>query len=144
MRRRHRRGQRGFTLMELLVTLGITVFGLIGILAAHKSLSAGTGATGQAQEAIAVGTQVMESLRNHRPSELPIAVTGGAANPPYDNTTFATILGRNGVSYTAAVDVDEVVGAPALWRFRVAVSWTDDSGLHTLPFELIRTSREAL
>ena len=141
---RPRRPEAGFTMIELLVTLVITVFGLMGLLAAHRSLSQGSGSASRAQEAVAVGTQVVEQLRGTRPADLPRVVTGGTASPPYGNSTFATITGRNGVPYAVAVDV--AAAATNLWRLRVEVTWADDDGgaPHALAFELLRTSREAL
>ena len=141
---RARRAEAGFTMMELLITLGVTVFGLMGILAAHRALTQGTSYSGQAQEAVAVGTQAMETLRSKRPEALAFEVTGGTATLPYSNATYTTVLGRNGVPYTVGVDVTSVTGS--LLKLRVAVSWTDDSdgSTRTLPFELLRTSRESL
>lgn len=136
--------QAGFTMIELLVTLVITVFGMMGLLAAHRSLSQGASQSSHTQEAVAVGTQVMEQLRGTRPTDLGRAVTGQAATPPYSNDSYATIAGRTGIQY--GVDVAVSPAATNLWRIRVVVGWDDDDGgaPHSLAFELLRTSREAL
>jgi prepilin-type N-terminal cleavage/methylation domain-containing protein len=138
-----RRSQSGFTMIELLVTLVITVFGLMGLIAAHRTLSSGAGSSARAQEAVSIGTQVMEQLRNTRPAELARAVTGAAATPPYTNDDYATIAGRNSVPYDVDVAVTPV--ADNLWRIRVEVGWADDDATpRMLGFELMRTTREAL
>ncbi len=141
---RRRRRQGGFTMMELLITLVISVFALMGILALHVSLSHGTTRASQVQEAVAIGAKVIETLRGKRPGDLSTEVTGSAAAPPYTNASYATMLGRNGLSYTVGVDVSSP--ATGLWLLHVDVSWTDDvtGDTTTLPLELIRTSREAL
>lgn len=142
--RQRRRREGGFTMLELLVTLLISVFALLGILALHNSLSDGTSRAGQTQEAVVVGAQVIEELRGKRPAELPIAVTGSIANAPYSNTNYKTVLGRNGVAYTVGVEVTAPQGG--LWLLHVDVSWANDTtgDVTTLPLELIRTSLEAL
>jgi prepilin-type N-terminal cleavage/methylation domain-containing protein len=136
--------QSGFTMIELLVTLVITVFGLMGLLSAHRSLSEGSASSSRAQEAVSVGTQVIEQLRGARPGDLARVVTGAAGTPPYGNSTYATINGRNDVPYYVSVDVANT--ATGLWRIHVDVTWDDDSGgaAHELAFELLRTSREGL
>jgi prepilin-type N-terminal cleavage/methylation domain-containing protein len=143
-RRQPRARERGFTLLELLITLVVTTFGLMGTMALHASLTEGATHSGRSQEAVTIGTQVMETLRAARPAELATAVTGSVAAPPFSNPTYGTMLGRNGLSYSLAVDVTAPTGS--LWRIRVEVSWVDDvTGVSTtFPFELLRTSKEAL
>jgi Tfp pilus assembly protein PilV len=141
---RERDSQSGFTMVELLVTLGVTVFGLMGVLSLHTSLSTGANLAGQSQEAVAVGAQVMETLRSKRPAALCDEVMNGTASVPCTNTTYTTVLGRNSMSYAVSVDVS--VAATNLWLVRVEVSWTDDQSgdSHMVPLELLRTSQEAL
>jgi type II secretory pathway pseudopilin PulG len=141
---RRRRREAGFTMLELLVTLVISVFALMGILALHNSLSDGTTRAGESEEAVAVGAQVIEELRGKRPADLPTAVTGSTASAPFSNATYKTVLGRNGVAYTVGVAVTSPDSG--LWRLHVDVSWADDvSGeTTTLPLELVRTTMEAL
>lgn len=138
------RRQAGFTMVELLLTLVVTVFGLLGILGLHSSLSQGSTYQGRTQEAVTAGTQVMESLRAMRPSAVATAVTGTSGSPPFSNTNYTTVLGRNGMSYTIAVYVTAV--SSTLWKLRVVASWADDTTGETrsMPIELLRTSQEAL
>lgn len=143
-RKRLRRGrQRGFTMVELLVTLSISVFALMGILALHKSLAQSTTRAGQIQEAVTIGSRTMETLRKKRPADLPIEVTGASSAPPYSNANYATVLGRNSLSYTVGVDV--TAPSNGVWLMRVSVTWTDDANVTTtLPLEMIRTAKDAL
>lgn len=145
MKRLHRRRQGGFTLLELLVTLLISVFGLMAILGLHISLTRGTETNTRVQEAVTVGGQIMERLRAKRPDALAQEVTGSATtSAPYTNATYTTVLGRNGVSYGAGVSVTPF--GSSLLRLRVEISWADDTTGETrmLPLELLRTAREAL
>ena len=144
MKRSRRRDERGFTMLELLVTLVISAFALLGILALHNSLAQGTSRAGQSQEAVLVGAQVLEELRGKRPADLPIAITGSTASPPFSNPTYKTTLGRNGIAYTVGVSVSVPQGG--LWLLHADVSWADDvtGETTTMPLELIRTSMEAL
>jgi Tfp pilus assembly protein PilV len=139
-----RHNERGFTMVELLITLGVTVFGLMGVLLLHTSLSTGATLAGQSQEAVAVGAEVMETLRSKRPAALCDEVMNGTASVPCNNATYATVLGRNSMSYEVSVDVS--VAASNLWLIRVEVSWIDDASgdSHIIPLELMRTSQEAL
>lgn len=141
---RRRDREAGFTLLELMITLAISVFALMGTLALHNSLAQANTRAGQTQEAVAVGSRVMETLRKKRPEELPVEVTGSTAAAPFSNATYTTILGRNGVSYAVGVSVSAPTNAT--WLMRVEVSWDDDNTgeTTTLPLELIRGQKEAL
>jgi type IV pilus assembly protein PilV len=145
--RRVRHRERGFTLLELLITMVVTIFGLMGIMALHVSLTQGNDSASRTQEAIAVGTQSIEMLRSKRITDMANTLVGStSATPPIDVPNFTTVLGRNNVSYTVDVHVTTVPTATNLWRVRVEVHWTDDGSLtaHTIPFEVIRTVQEAL
>ena len=142
-----RKSQRGFTLMELLITMVITIFGLMGVMALHISLTQGNDTVNRTQEAVAIGSQALETLREMRPTDMAKALTGSStATPPYSLTNFTTKLGRNGVSYSVDVSVTAMGATSNLWRIRVVTNWVDDAGnqAHALPIELIRTAQEAL
>ena len=51
-----RRGQRGFTLLELLITLSVTTIGLVGLLSLHLSVSRGNDGASRSAEARAWST----------------------------------------------------------------------------------------
>lgn len=143
--RRPRARQRGFTMVELMVTLVISVFMLMGMLGLNVVFSRGTVSANQTQEAVIVGQRVIEELRSRRTSDFLTALGGNASStPPLTRDGYTTITGRNGTPYTADVEVTAV--SATLWRIRVVVSWTEDGSTRPreLPFELLRPSAEAL
>lgn len=145
MTRRRRRAQAGFTMVELMITLAVTMFGLMGLIALNTTFSRSSQTMNRSQEGVAVGKQVIEELRAKRTAELVTALTGTvAATPPFSRTGYTTVAGRNGLSYTVDVDVTAVTST--LWRMRVEVEWTDDTdgSTRSVPLELIRASTEAM
>ena len=127
------------------MTLVISVFGIMGVMALHASLTQGTSVAGRSQEAVAVAGQVLETLRSKRITQMTEAITGSpSSTPPFSNPTYTTVLGRNGLSY--AVGVDVVAVSAELWRLRIEVTWIEDTtGVsRTVPLEVLRTVREAL
>lgn len=142
--KRRRRGQRGFTLVELLIAMVVTIFGVMAMMALHVSLAQGTNTATVTQEAVVFGNQTIEELRGKRATDMMQALTGSSTNiPPVSVSTYKTVVGRT-QSFT--IDVDVAAVATNLWRIRVVVNWTDDSGAtpHAIPFELIRTVQEVL
>ncbi len=133
------------TMVELLVTLAITVFGFGALLASNKVLSGGTASTGRAQEAVAVGMQTLEALRARRVRDLTTELTGSPlATPPFTRPSYVTVTGRNGVPYR--VDVEVAAVSTSLWRLRASVAWTDDDdgAAKVLALELVRSITEEL
>lgn len=139
-----KRAQAGFTLVELMVSLVISVFGLLGVLAMHGSLSRGIATTDETQEALAFAARTLETLRAMRVDQMTAAIAPTASAPPFGQTGYATTTGRKGVTYQADVQVTEVPGTAGLWRLRVEVSWTEGGESHRLPIEVLRTTRESL
>lgn len=138
------RAQRGFTLMELMVTLVISVFGLLGVLRIHSTLSRSVSETEQVQEALSFGARTLETLRAMRIDDMVAAISTTGTTPPLSKDAYATTTGRTGTDYQADVAVTEVPGTGGLWRVRVEVSWTEGEDSHRLPVEVLRTTREAL
>ena len=162
---RRGRGEAGFTLLELLMTLGVTTIGLIGLLSLHLSLVRGNEGAGRAAEATQLAHATLESLRAARsmPDMVELLTGNGTDAPPIDvawcrrdeaNAVEATAMGRNGMTYRCRVVV-VVPGAatPNLWRIRVEIGWTDDGAAqgaeggmldHLIAVEVLRTYEEAL
>lgn len=131
-------------MMELLIALVVTMFALMGLVALNMTFAQGSSALNQNQEAVSVGKLVLEELRGKRTPDLLTDLTGStAANPPFDRTSYKTLPGRNGMTYTVDVSVASVTAT--LWRMRVVVRWTDDTNAaKQLALELLRPSTEAL
>ena len=132
-------------MVELLITLVVTMFGLMGLVAMNTTFSRSGQTMNQTQEAVSIGKRVIEELRGKRTADLVTALTGStAAAPPIDRTSYTSLAGRNGLTYTVDVNVASVTAT--LWRMRVMVRWTDDTDGRTrqLPLELLRPSTEAL
>ena len=161
-----RRRERGFTLLELLMTLGVTTIGLVGLLSLHLSLVRGNDGASRAAEATQIGHAALESLRAARTGEdLAALLTGNTGGtPPFDvpwcgrsgNVALATATGRGGMTYRCRVVVVPLYSASAsasLWRIRVEVGWTDDGAVqgaqdglldHLIAVEVIRSAEEIL
>ncbi len=159
-----RRREGGFTLLELLMTLGVTTIGLIGLLSLHLSIVRANDGASRAAEATQLAHATLESLRAARSSSDMIELlTGNPADaPPIDmpwcrrnnGVVETTAIGRNGMTYRCRVVVVAPAPAvPSLWRIRVEIGWTDDGaaqgaqdGLldHLIAVEVIRTAEDVL
>jgi Tfp pilus assembly protein PilV len=132
-------------MIELLITLTVTMFALMGLVALTATFSRGSSSANQSQEAVAVGQRVVEGLRAKRTADL-IGDLGGGATiaPPFNRPSYTALPGRNGMTYTADVAVAAVT--TTLWRMRVVVRWTDDATNQSkqIALELLRPSTEAL
>src|SRR5688572_29681113 len=105
-------------MVELLVTLTISVFALLGGLAIHSSMTRGLASSAQMSEATVVGTQVMEKLRAKRTLDLATELTGSpATTAPFARAGYTSIVGRNGLTYT--IDIAVASLSVTLWRIRV-------------------------
>ena len=162
-RGRRRRREDGFTLLELLMTLGVTTIGLVGLLSLHLSIVRGNDGASRAAEATQIGHAVLESLRAAHHLDMKEMLTGEpqAALPidvPFcrrnNGVVETTATGRNGMTYRCRVIVISLVSVSAgLSRVRVEIGWTDDGadqgaqgGIldHLIAVEVIRTVEEAL
>lgn len=153
------RGQRGFTLLELLITLSVTTIGLIGLLALHLSISRGNDGASRSAEAQQIGTAELEALRAQNYNTLMTTLTGSPTTvlpfaPARIDAPLKTVQGRGGMTYRVSRSVSALSGsASSLLRIRVETAWTDDGAAaganagqldHMLPLEVIRTVEESL
>lgn len=148
---RRGRRQRGFTLLELLVTLAVTVIGLTGLLALYVVTTQGNATSSRSGEGVAVAEATVEEMRT---LALPALLTElGTATLPAD-VNLDTVAGRAGVTFNRRVQVTELTATSTnLIKIRVEVTWTDagaapgaEGGIHDhrVAFELIRTASEVL
>lgn len=147
------RRERGFTLLELLITLSVTTIGLIGLLALHLSISRGNDGASRSAEAQQIGAAELEALRAMRLDAMMQELTGNPAAIPPVAAALKTVSGRAGMTYRVSRFVTSVGGSGSLWRVRVETAWTDDGAAaganagqldHMLPLEVIRTVEETL
>jgi prepilin-type N-terminal cleavage/methylation domain-containing protein len=148
------KSQRGFTLLELLITLSVTTIGLIGLLSLHLSVARGNDGASRSAEAQQIGAGVLEGLRSQSATGMMLTLTGSSATQPPVTAPAFTVAGRAGMTFTVVREVTALVGASSnLWRIRVVTSWAEDGGTfgsnggqldHSLALEVIRTVEEAL
>ncbi|MEZ4360876.1 MAG: prepilin-type N-terminal cleavage/methylation domain-containing protein [Kofleriaceae bacterium] len=154
-----RRGQRGFTLLELLITLAITTIGMVGVMSLHLSVGRGNEGAARANEAVTVATETVEWLRSMTFPELEAALGVVPALGPDVIVALADVPGRNAMAFRRRAIVRVLSGGPGtrLTRFRVEVGWTEEGAArtladdfangafdHSVAFEFVRTEREFL
>ena len=148
------RTERGFTLLELLLTLTVTTIGLVGLLALHLSVSRGNDGASRSAEAEQIATTTLESLRAQNQADMMTTLTGVSTSLPPQTVTLPAVLGRANMNYTRTVTVTAVPNTTGtVWKIRVATGWTENGGAagvaggyydHVIAVELIRTYEEAL
>lgn len=148
------RGERGFTLFELLLTLGVTTLGLVGLLALHVSLARANDGASRGVEASEVGRATLESLRAQPTPDMMNTLVGNPLAVPPVDVVLPNVIGRGNMAYRRRVVVVVMPGAmTAVWRIRVEVGWTEEGAVqgsdggrhdHLIAIELLRTREEAL
>ena len=141
--------QHGFTLIEILATLAVTLIGLGGLLTLHHVISEGTGGSSRMAEASSIAEESLEEVRQLRFTVLETRF--GAV--PID-ADLEQISGRGERVYDRRLLVEPLTGVSAdLFRVRIEVTWTDggaaagsDDGAHdhTFVLETFRTRQEAM
>jgi prepilin-type N-terminal cleavage/methylation domain-containing protein len=150
---RSQRRQRGFTLMELLITLSVTTIGLVGLLSLHLSVSRGNDSASRSAEAQQLCVSELEALRAMSYVTLMQTLSGaGIEGDPATRTTLAD--GRGGMRFTVTSELTNIPKVSAnLLKIRVRVTWAEDGATfsggkgtfdHSLALEVIRTMQEAL
>jgi prepilin-type N-terminal cleavage/methylation domain-containing protein len=147
--RRRRRGQRGFTMIELLVTMSIAVIGLLAIMSMFVVTSRANASGAASGEGVSVASATVEEIRS-----MPLDDMFATYGPMPIDVALDTVAGRAGTTFTRRVQVSELTATSTnLIKIRVEVGWTDagaapgaEGGIHDhrISFELIRTASEAL
>jgi prepilin-type N-terminal cleavage/methylation domain-containing protein len=154
-------GQKGFSLLEILIAMTVTLIGLAGLLSLHLTTVRGNSRATRTVMASVIGQQTMDELRS-----LPVqAPTGGYVEPtltsrfgiPSTDVPMAVIQGPDHTSYRRLVSVSALgpVGSPLenVLLVRIEIAWTDegasaaatDSRLHhRMVLESIRTLQDVL
>jgi Tfp pilus assembly protein PilV len=133
---RRGRSQGGFTMMEILVSLLLTMIGLAGVLMMQATSVKGNRRSAQFTTASNMAEEVMEDARSTATTTL------------LNGVTYAAQV-RNGVSYGITLTAAEVTTGSNLVRLTVRVTYSEDNDTttsddRTASFELIRTKTETL
>ncbi|MEZ4366446.1 MAG: prepilin-type N-terminal cleavage/methylation domain-containing protein [Kofleriaceae bacterium] len=142
---RRRADQRGFTMVELLVTLAVTTIGMVGLVSLNLTTMGGNGMAGRNVEATAVAQDTLESLRGMPVVDMLTAVGTPIGAP----TIMDTVAGRAGVTFNRTATVTQLAASTDLLLIRVDVDWADDGVAsiqtsHRVSVELVRTREEPL
>lgn len=166
------RGERGFTITELLVALTVTVIGLAGLLSLHVATVRGNVAASRALEATSFAEESHEVLRSVPLGELELFFAAATtteqyyfwdsddgADTPVRKLGKSTTLGRNNQQYLRVVRLFLPESTkPNLVRVTVEIVWNDELPVtlestakltaegadHRLRIETLRTKSEAL
>ncbi len=129
------RGERGFTLVEILASLVITMIGLAGVLMMQASTARSNRDSGQFTRAANIAEETMESARGTSVTEL--------MNP---NLVYDPQV-HNEITYNIELTAAEIAGNSNLVMITVAVTFDVDelgSGERTAKVQMIRTKTERL
>jgi Tfp pilus assembly protein PilV len=124
--KRAKRGEGGFTLLEVLVSLFVLVFGLAALVGMALSGSRATGFARHASEAQVVGEDKMESLRVMSPALL------ASGTDTVDAHAFLAPAGMYTRTWTVTWNGN-------LANLVVAVSWVDDGQPHAITYRTMRS-----
>jgi type IV pilus assembly protein PilV len=122
------RAQRGFTIVEVLIAMGIMAIGMIGILALQKGAVTASGYSRRATEAAVLGEDKLEYLRT-----VPIAtaVTGN------DDVDASGTAGA-GAPYHRVWTISAY--AANVKKIVLVVSWSEADGTHALTYYTLRST----
>jgi prepilin-type N-terminal cleavage/methylation domain-containing protein len=141
--------ERGFTVIEVLVTLAITLVGLAGLMTLHHVVSKGNASAARMAEASAIAETALEDVRQRVFSQLETAF-----GPVPIDAELEAADGTGERVYQRRLIIDPLDAAsPDLFRVRIEVSWTDDGAApgsdngahdHTFVLETFRTRQDIL
>jgi prepilin-type N-terminal cleavage/methylation domain-containing protein len=140
---RPRQYQRGFTMIELLITLAVSGIALAGVLATHLvAVRTNAGAAGAA-DAIAIAERTIEDARSLTIDQMYTEYDDSDSALPIDHDFgLQTVAGRT-QSYTRRIVVEDAGTTGGLIRIRVEVTWIEEAE-HRVAFEIVRTKQEHL
>jgi prepilin-type N-terminal cleavage/methylation domain-containing protein len=150
MEERSRRGERGLTLVELLIVLVVALVGFGGLLAVHEIAVRGNLGAERGAEASEICEEMMEELRGMAVAEIEAAYTTITATawPPISYHR-GDAVGRAGVVFVRTVEAQKMPGAgfgsDLIW-LRATVEWNERGGPpdRRVYLELLRTEEERL
>jgi Tfp pilus assembly protein PilV len=122
MKTRSHTGQRGFTLLEALVTMLVTAFGLLGLLNMQLTLSHNADVAKQRGEATRLAQQSIEGLRSFT------AIDTTVGHFAWQDLAGGSDQIDTNTQFTRQVTLGGVVTDP-MRRASVVVSWVDRAGI---------------
>jgi prepilin-type N-terminal cleavage/methylation domain-containing protein len=141
--------ERGFTVIEVLVTLAVTLIGLAGLMTLHHVVSDSTGSAGRMAEASGIAEAALEEVR-----QLAFNRIEAEFGPPPIDIELEQATGKGERVYNRQLIIDPLDAVSAdLFRVRIEVTWTDDGAAagsddgahdHTFVLETFRTRQEAM
>lgn len=150
---RRERQEGGFTLIEILMTMTVTVIGLAGLLSLHMTTLRGNRMAANSAEASTVAQKVVEELRTLS-VDGPDGIVARYGALPFEDAAMDTEDGRTGTVYTPYLSAKELTSlSEDLILLRVEVIWADDGAdpatvderyKHQVTVEIVRTRQEAL
>jgi prepilin-type N-terminal cleavage/methylation domain-containing protein len=146
---RARPGEAGFTLIELMVTLIVSLIGMAAMLQLHTSMARANQSSERQLEASSLCEAVLEELRGLSRIELAAALDKPTEWPIVE-ADLGNVTGRAGIIYRRRMTIETVEPAPsALMRLRMEVRWSDDGSIdgpddHTTVIELLRPEQGSL
>lgn len=152
----HRNAQAGFSMIELLIAMSVTIFGLLGLISMHKSTMQGNQGANRLVEATTIAQRTMEELRGipvqSDDPTVKTLITEYPAWPVVKEPLLPHIQGRDSTEYRRFVSIHEMTDiSPDLVMIRVEVVWADNGAdpataapqlVHETAFEIIRTRQE--
>ncbi len=120
-----RRGERGFTLIEVLVALLITIIGLAGVLMMQAASSKANRQNAEFTRASMIAEETIEAARGTTMASL-------LAGPTYSPQSF------NGVSYNISLTAARIATGSNLILLTVAVTYSEDNDTSTVDDRTVR------
>jgi type IV pilus assembly protein PilV len=130
-----RQGERGFTVMEVLISLVVLTIGMLGIMALQGTAVKANRISRELEQARVLTSQAMEDLRGKSVVSMG---TGGA---------YPTITTSDGTVYTRTFTVANVPSEANLRLITVITSFDEDgdpANRHTATLQVVRTIQESL
>lgn len=137
-------------MVELLVTLAVTVIGLAGLVAIHGSGIKANRVSRESAGAIEVGERIMEDLRGIPADQIAPRFDPDGTLPV--DVQLGTVTGGP-VPYAVRLIAEEIPADTDLVRIRIEVNWTElgaapgaEGGRydHRIVLEMVRTKLEQL
>jgi prepilin-type N-terminal cleavage/methylation domain-containing protein len=130
-----RRGEGGFTLIEIMVSLVLLVVGLLGIMALQATTVRANRLSRELERARVYAMSMMEDLRGKDLMAL--------SSP----TTLDDIVTEDGVTYSRVYTIGSVSGSTNLRLITVTVTYAENGNsadTHSASMQMVRTTLEKL